>query len=79
MEPGTGTEPQTEPQTPLIDPVVLHRVDTEPITEGIDFVIDAASKNADRKRLQELVGMAEDRCPAIYSMTHVIKVNARLA
>lgn len=48
----------------------------EPITEGIDFVIKAASKNADKERLQELVRMAEERCPAVYSMTHVIRVNA---
>lgn len=51
----------------------------EPITEGIDFVIDAASRNADKARLQELVKMAEERCPAIYSMTHVVGVNARIA
>lgn len=51
----------------------------EPITEGIEFVVDTTSRNADRKRLQELVKMAEERCPAIYSMTHVIRVNARIA
>ncbi len=50
----------------------------QPITEGIDFLIDTASKNADEKRLQELVRMAEERCPAIYSMTHVIKISARM-
>jgi len=51
----------------------------EPITEGIDFAIEARSNNADRKRLQELVRKAEERCPAIYSMTHMIKVSARIA
>lgn len=50
----------------------------EPITEGIDFVIEADSKNADSGRLQELVRMAEERCPAVYSMTHVISVKTRL-
>lgn len=50
----------------------------EPITERISFEIDAQSDNADRQRLQELVRMAEERCPAIYSMTHLIKVNAQI-
>ena len=50
----------------------------EPITEAIDFAIEARSKNADHGRLQELVKMAEERCPAIYSMTHVVKVSARI-
>lgn len=51
----------------------------EPITEGIDFDISADTKNSDRNRLEELIRMAEERCPAVYSMSHVIKVNARLA
>ncbi len=50
----------------------------EPINEGISFQIDAQSDNADKERLQEIVKMAEERCPAIYSMTHVIKVVARI-
>ncbi len=51
----------------------------EPINEGIDFLIDAASKDAGKLKLQELAAKAEERCPAIYSMSHVIKVNARIA
>ena len=51
----------------------------EPITEGIDFAIEAESSDADKKRLQELVRMAEERCPAIYSMSHIIRVGARIA
>ncbi len=50
----------------------------EPITEGINFQIDAQSNNADKETLQELIRMAEQRCPAIYSMTHLIKVNAQI-
>jgi uncharacterized OsmC-like protein len=50
----------------------------EPISEGIDFQIEAQSDNADKQKLQELVRMAEERCPAIYSMSHVIKVNAQI-
>jgi len=50
----------------------------EPITEGISFEIDAESNNADKQKLQELVQMAKERCPAMYSMSHVIKVNAQI-
>jgi len=50
----------------------------EPITEGINFKIDAESNNADKQKLQQLVKMAEERCPAMYSMSHVIKVNAQI-
>ena len=50
----------------------------EPITEGINFQIEAESDNADKQQLQELVNMAEQRCPAIYSMTHEVKVNASI-
>ncbi|HEU4481887.1 MAG TPA: OsmC family protein [Nitrososphaeraceae archaeon] len=51
----------------------------EPITEGINFYIDAKSENMmDKQKLQELVRMAEERCPAIYSMSHVIKVHAEV-
>jgi uncharacterized OsmC-like protein len=52
----------------------------EPITESINFFIDAKSEDMmiDRQKLQELVRMAEERCPAIYSMSHIIKVNAQI-
>lgn len=50
----------------------------EPITEGINFQIDAESDNADKSNLQELVKMAEERCPAIYSISHIIKVSAQI-
>jgi uncharacterized OsmC-like protein len=50
----------------------------EPITEGINFQIEAESDNANKQQLQELVTMAEQRCPAIYSMTHEIKVGASI-
>ena len=50
----------------------------EPITEGINFQIEAESDNADKQQLQELVTTAEQRCPAIYSMTHEVKVNASI-
>ncbi|MGI0003207.1 MAG: hypothetical protein ACRD91_03175 [Nitrosopumilaceae archaeon] len=50
----------------------------EPITEGIDFEIEAQSEDGDRKKLDEIIKLAEERCPAIYSMSHIIKVNARI-
>ena len=50
----------------------------EPITEGIEFQIEAESPNADKQRLQETISLAEERCPAMYSMRHEIKVNAIL-
>ena len=53
----------------------------EPITESINFYIYAKSEEdtmMDKEKLQELVRMAEERCPAIYSMSHVIKVNAEV-
>lgn len=48
----------------------------EPITQGISFQIDAKAENADSQRLQEILRMAQERCPAMYSMSHVINVNA---
>ena len=52
----------------------------EPITESINFFIDAKSEDKiiDKQKLEELVRMAEERCPAIYSMSHIIKVNAQI-
>lgn len=48
----------------------------EPITEGINFEIEAQSDNADKQQLQKLVKIAEEKCPAMYSMKHEVKVNA---
>ncbi|HEY5630624.1 MAG TPA: hypothetical protein VIR31_00710 [Nitrososphaeraceae archaeon] len=48
----------------------------EPITEGINFEIEAQSDNADKQQLQQLVNMAKEVCPAIYSMTYEGKLNA---
>jgi uncharacterized OsmC-like protein len=50
----------------------------EPITEGIEFQIEAESPNADKEQLQDIIRLAEERCPAMYSMKHEIKVNAIL-
>jgi uncharacterized OsmC-like protein len=48
----------------------------EPITEVINFEIKAQSDSGDKQQLQQLVKMAEERCPAMYSMKHEVKVNA---
>src|ERR671914_239672 len=47
---------------------------------NINFVIDAKSEDKiiDKQKLEELVRMAEERCPAVYSMSHIIKVNAQI-
>ena len=50
----------------------------EPITESINFQISVESDKADKQKLQELVKIAEERCPAVYSMSHEIKVNAQI-
>ena len=50
----------------------------EPITEGINFQVEAESEDADKTKLQELLRMAEERCPAMYSMSHKINVDARI-
>ena len=48
----------------------------EPITEGIEFQIEAESQDADKQQLEEIIRLAEKRCPAMFSMMHEIKVNA---
>jgi uncharacterized OsmC-like protein len=50
----------------------------EPITEGIIFRIDSESADADKSELRQLLKLAEERCPAMYSMTHAIKVDATI-
>lgn len=50
----------------------------EPITEGINFQIQVESDNTNKKQLEELLKYAEERCPAIYSMKHEIKVNTMI-
>ena len=50
----------------------------EPITEGIEFRIEAKSPNADKQQLQEIIRLAQERCPAMYSMMYQIKVNAMI-
>jgi len=53
-------------------------ISDEPITEGINFQINAKSDNADKKKLEQILKMAEERCPAMYSMSHKINVSAKI-
>jgi uncharacterized OsmC-like protein len=59
-------------------------ISDEPITEGINFEIDIGKNEqeedntANDQKIQQLIIMAEERCPAIYSMSHIIKVTAKL-
>lgn len=46
-----------------------------PITEGIRFEIDIQSESTGKKELQEIAKLAQERCPAMYSMSHVIPVD----
>ena len=50
----------------------------EPISEGINFQVDAQSENSDSQKLQEILEMAKERCPAMYSMSHKIDVYAKI-
>lgn len=50
----------------------------EPITEGINIEVDAEAENASKEELKQLLRLAEDRCPAMYSMKNVIKTDVRL-
>ena len=51
----------------------------EPITEGITFKIEADGDNADKSELQRLLKIAEQKCPAMYSMSHIINVDATIS
>jgi uncharacterized OsmC-like protein len=61
----------------LINFARTFNISDEPIT-AFNFEIEAESDNADKQKLQELVKMAEERCPAMYSMSNEIKVNAQI-
>ncbi len=50
----------------------------EPVTERIVFDVDAEAENCDKDRLQQILKQAEERCPAMYSMMHIIPVDAQI-
>ena len=51
----------------------------EPITEGITFKIEADGDNANDPSWQQLLKIAEKKCPAMYTMSHIINVDATLS
>lgn len=53
-------------------------ISNEPIIESINIEIDTLGERLDKAKLEELVEMAKERCPAIYAMTHVIKPNVTI-
>ena len=50
----------------------------EPITEGIEIQVDVQGENVDKHKLQELLEMAKERCPAMYSMSNTINVTSMI-
>ncbi|MFM7795565.1 MAG: OsmC family protein [Candidatus Nitrosotenuis sp.] len=50
----------------------------EPIVSGIEFILDVVSLDADKKKLDQILTMALERCPAMYSMSHNVPVNATI-
>ncbi len=50
----------------------------EPIMEALKIQLEVQSENADKAKLNEMLRMAEERCPAIYSMRHIIKVQSEM-
>ena len=50
----------------------------EPVTERIVFDVDAEADNCNKDRLQQILKQAEERCPAMYSMMHIIPVDAQI-
>jgi len=53
-------------------------VEDQPIMEGLKIRLDAQSEDSEKEKLETVLKMALERCPAIYSMTHIIKVQAEL-
>jgi len=50
----------------------------EPIIEEVNFFVDATALNASNEELQKIVEKAKSQCPAIYSLTNIIKTNVYL-
>lgn len=50
----------------------------EPIMNGIEFDIDVKADSAGKEKLEQILNMALERCPAMYSMSHNIPVNAKI-
>jgi uncharacterized OsmC-like protein len=51
----------------------------EPIVEDVTFDVHASGASLGHQRLEELLGEAEERCPAIFSLRNMINVTARIS
>ncbi|HWP78396.1 MAG: OsmC family protein [Thermoproteota archaeon] len=50
----------------------------EPIVDGIEFSLDVKAENADKSKLEQILNMALERCPAMYSMSHNVPVSVKI-
>ncbi|MFN3653772.1 MAG: OsmC family protein [Candidatus Nitrosotenuis sp.] len=50
----------------------------EPIVGGIEFNLDVKAENAAKSKLEQILNMAIERCPAMYSMSHNVPVTAKI-
>jgi len=52
-------------------------ISNDPITESVNFKLNIDG-DADRDKLNSIIREAEQKCPAVYSLTHQISVNSTL-
>ena len=52
-------------------------ISDDPITESVNFKVNLDG-DADKDKLNLIIKEAEEKCPAVYSLTHQIKVNSTL-
>lgn len=50
----------------------------EPIVEEVNFIVDAEPANVSKDSLKDILEKAQAQCPAIYSLTHLIKTKVSL-
>ncbi len=50
----------------------------KPLVEGVKFRLGVKSDDSDRKKILQLLKMAEERCPAVYMLTHKVTVQTEL-
>lgn len=50
----------------------------KPLVEGVKFRLAVKSKSSDKKKILRLMKMAEERCPAVYMLTHKVRIETEL-
>jgi|ECHnycMinimDraft_1075156.scaffolds.fasta_scaffold00573_8 uncharacterized OsmC-like protein len=53
-------------------------ISDEPIIEEVNFFVKAEPENISKDSLKDLLDKAQAQCPAIYSLTHIIKTKVHL-